>query len=155
MKISNSRKGFTLIELLIVIVIIGILTTLLATNFIGARQRARDAKRKSELLQIQSALELYRADAGRYPNTDEFPQCGSAGGAFQGPSGGTTYMQIVPCDPLTGVSYVYQGDGSTYSVYACLENVSDKDLENQGVTDGGPQDLCSTPGLVSYTVNNP
>lgn len=152
---KQCSRGFTLIELLIVIVIIGILTTLLATNFIGARQRARDAKRKSELLQIQSALELYRADAGNYPTTDQFPSCGSAGGPLQGPSGGATYMQLIPCDSLTNRSYTYESDGSTYSIYACLENVSDSDLASQGVVDGVSGDLCPETGLASFTVNNP
>src|SRR5690348_7093470 len=65
--ISTFQKGFTLVELLIVIAIIGILSTLLMTNFIGVRQRARDAQRKADVRQIQSALELYRADNGSYP----------------------------------------------------------------------------------------
>lgn len=66
-RIQNFKKGFTLIELLIVIAIIGVLATLLMVNFIGVRQRARDAQRKSDLRQIQSALEIYRSDQGSYP----------------------------------------------------------------------------------------
>ncbi|MBI2195693.1 MAG: type II secretion system protein [Candidatus Levybacteria bacterium] len=77
LEIGNSRvkreKGFTLVELLIVIAIIGVLTTLLMANFIGVRQRARDAQRKSDLRQIQSALELYRSDQGSYPQI--LPNC--------------------------------------------------------------------------------
>jgi len=74
-RIQNSEleKGFTLIELLIVIVIIGVLATLLMTNFVGVRQRGRDAQRKSDLRQIQAALELYRADVGQYP--EALPVC--------------------------------------------------------------------------------
>lgn len=59
---TGFSKGFTLIELLVVLVIIASLATLLTANFVGVRQRGRDAQRKSDLRQIQSAFELYRAD---------------------------------------------------------------------------------------------
>ena len=57
-----SKKGFTLIELLIVISILGILAGLVAVNFNQARRRARDVARKSDLKQIQKAMELYKDD---------------------------------------------------------------------------------------------
>ena len=77
-KIYNSKKGFTLIELLVVIGIIGILSGLLMANFIGVRQRSRDGTRKSNLSQIQSAVELYRSDQGSYPSP--LPACGRGEG---------------------------------------------------------------------------
>ncbi len=122
--INKFQKGFTLVELLIVIAIIGVLAALLMSNFIGVRQRARDAQRKSDLKQIQSALELYRSDLAAYPLTNNFSACGSSL-----PTSGTTiYMQKVPCDPSSnynGGNYSYISDGSTYSVAACAENSSD------------------------------
>ena len=122
--INKFQKGFTLVELLIVIAIIGVLAALLMANFIGVRQRARDAQRKSDLKQIQSALELYRSDLAAYPITNNFPACGSSL-----PTSGTTiYMQKVPCDPSSnynGGNYSYTSDGSTYSLAACAENSSD------------------------------
>lgn len=130
----TAEFGFTLIELLIVIAIIGILSTLLMTNFIGVRQRARDAQRKSDVRQIQSALELYRADTGNYPPAGGANQLNSV--ACPTPSSfiysGTTYMQQIPCDPL-GSSYYHDGNyyytttGSTYTLAACLENTADTD----------------------------
>jgi prepilin-type N-terminal cleavage/methylation domain-containing protein len=86
---SNSR-GFTLVELLVSISIIAVLTALLTANFVGARQRGRDGQRKANAYNMQSALELYRADVGTYPLT--LTGCGTA---LKSPTG-TTYMQKLP-----------------------------------------------------------
>ncbi len=154
MKILTSRKGFTLIELLVVIAIISILASLLLANFVGVRQRGRDAQRKSDVRQIQSALEMYRADNGNYPVT--LPSCGSA---FI--SGSSTYMSKVPCDPLALVGYTYASQTgcdnvatacNQYSIIACLENPNDsqKDTTAKSVCTAVP-----TNTGVSFTVNNP
>lgn len=123
------QKGFTLIELLIVIAIIGILSTVLMVNFIGIRERARDAKRKSDLRQIQQALELYKSDVGSYPPQSAIDN--TCGGPLS--NGNTTYMSKIPADPSTGC-YRYENpgeNGSPYTLYACLENSSDSDPHNE------------------------
>lgn len=141
------RQGFTLIELLVVIVIIGVLSSLLMANFIGVRQRARDGQRKANLRQIQAALELYRADQGKYPDTASFPACNNA--AFTGGSPPATYMSKIPCDPLGGdYSYVYSSGG--YTLVACLENSNDVDKAQElvriGFCEGKP---------AAYMLQNP
>jgi len=142
MKFLKNNKGFTLIELLIVVAIIGVLSSFIIANLIGAKARARDGERKSDLRQIQAAFELYRADNNGYPLS--LPGCGSS---LQAGVGGTIYMQKMPCDPLTKQAYIYTPNGSGYSLTACLENANDqqKDATN----------ICTTSGTVSYTVNNP
>jgi len=52
-------KGFTLIELMVVISIIGLLSSIILVSLNTARAKARDAKRISDLHNIQLALELY------------------------------------------------------------------------------------------------
>ncbi|MCL5433258.1 MAG: prepilin-type N-terminal cleavage/methylation domain-containing protein [Patescibacteria group bacterium] len=129
-QISNKAKGFTLIEVLIVVVIIGVLAALLMVNFIGVRQRARDAQRKSDLRQIQAALELYRADQGEYPQS--LDECSNGALGVIAPDCTTIYMQQVPKDPLSKPTnekkYEYIIDGSPATIYclrACLENFND------------------------------
>lgn len=151
---GSSEKAFTLIELLVVVAIIGVLSALLLSNFIGVRQRARDAQRKSDLRQIQSALELYRADQGAYPslngaNVNLGTNCG-ASYSLKDPAGSTTYMQAIPCDPSTGKSYTYNTNGTTYTLVTCLENGNDsqKDSPNNS-------SYCDGTTTFSYTVANP
>lgn len=62
-----SRFGFTIIELVIVVSIISLLATILVMNFNESRMSARDDARKASLSQLQVALELYKAQHGRYP----------------------------------------------------------------------------------------
>lgn len=146
----KKNNGFTLIELLVAISIIAILTTLLMANFIGVRQRGRDGQRKSNLYQIQSALELYRTDHGVYPTA--LAACGTGVPLSYTdpapPNTVTVYMQNIPCDPLSGSPFQYVStDGTSYSLIACLENQQDADKDINDTT-------CSSP-YVTFKLVNP
>lgn len=121
LKVAYSQKGFTLIELLIVIAIIGILATIATVSLGSSQRRARDAQRKSDLKQVQNALEVYYNSNNAYP--------GIAGTAISGaPWGGSwaSYMRVVPKDPLSTGTYCYtQTTNQDYSLYANLENTGD------------------------------
>lgn len=64
--LGSKNKGFTLIELLVVIAIIGLLSSVVIASLSSARIKARDARRKSDLRQIQKAVELYYDKYGTY-----------------------------------------------------------------------------------------
>lgn len=127
-----NKKGFTLIELLVVIAIIGLLSTLAVVALGSARTKARDAKRLSDIKQVQTALELYYTDVGKYPITTTAIVLGNAtNGACLNQASGFTkagvtdcpnaYMGQVPADPGSN-AYTYNiSDGSTYSITATLE----------------------------------
>ncbi len=146
---ANFQVGFTLIELLIVVAVIGILSSLLMANFAGIRQRARDGQRKSNLKQIQAALELYRSDQGFYPET--LPACN--GQPLTDPEVHITYMKKIPCDPTNTDQYIFSYSRPTeqiYFLFACLENVNDSDKDaTNNIT------YCDGAKNWSYTLENP
>jgi prepilin-type N-terminal cleavage/methylation domain-containing protein len=60
----HKKSGFTLIELLVVVAIIGILATIILSSLSSARERARDARRLSDMKTIYTALVQYELDNG-------------------------------------------------------------------------------------------
>lgn len=151
---NYSKRGFTLVELLVVIAIVGILSTILMVSFNGIRERSRDSRRKADLLEIKTALELYRSDKGVYPDATQFPSTCGKGVNFT--DGTTIYMKDVPCDPknpAANTKYTYTpvagSANSRYDLKACLENVRDQD---PGVNSS---DTTCTAPLKTFVVSNP
>lgn len=118
------QGGFTLIELLVVIAIIGILSSVVLASLNSAREKSRDARRISDIKQIQLALELYFDSNSEYPDTI----------AALETSGD---LPDEPVDPITGNSYSYDnmtnasascaiatGVCTTYHLGATLEDTS-------------------------------
>src|SRR3990167_2588983 len=70
-KSYKKASGFTLIEVMVVVVILGILAALIVPKIMSRPEQARMVKVKQDLLAIQSALDLYKLDNGRYPTTDQ------------------------------------------------------------------------------------
>lgn len=63
--------GFTLIEIIAVVVIIGLLTTLVGLNIAGQIDKAKLNAARAQISQLESALEFYKLDNGRYPSTTQ------------------------------------------------------------------------------------
>lgn len=133
------KKGFSLIELLVAISIIAILATIGLASYTSAQKRARDSKRKADLEQIRSALEMHRADENDYPTTAE----GLAALVT------ASYIQVLPADPkASDYTYGYSSDGETYCLGALLE-ADETSTCGCSATPGCTEDDCS------YCVENP
>ena len=61
-----TQKGFTIVELLVVIVVVGILSTISANAYIGAKSKAADSIRKNDLQAIMTAFEAFAVDEETY-----------------------------------------------------------------------------------------
>lgn len=124
-------RGFTLIELLVVLAIISLMTSLTFSWLNSARAKSRDSQRRSDMLAIQSALEMYYLDYGAYPirpqwATYQSTACYTASGTdLSGPNGyipdlAPTYIRVLPKDPKNSVGpcigYLYKYDGANYAV---------------------------------------
>ena len=153
--IKNNQVGFTLIELLVTISIIGLLSTMAVVALGSAREKARDAKRVSDLKSLSNLIEMGRADLGddaaivdcegQYADTTLCTggELGTQTNNFKDPAG------LVPCEGFSGsqssnvCAYsISASNGSSdatygdYQICAYLENGSgsfDKGLINVGV----------------------
>jgi len=143
------KKGFTLIELLVVIAILGLLATIGLVSFRTSQLKGRDSKRKSDLSQIQKALEMYYNDYGQYPNVGDYP----AGGSTFEDENNTLYLKEMPTDVKFG-DYPYETDGTYYKIYARLENERDPSIPDSGGYTGTTcgDDECNY-GVTSSNIN--
>ncbi len=85
---TRCKKGFTLIELLVVMSVIATLLTIAVPRYFQHLERAREASLRESLAVMRDAVDKYRADTGRYPETIEELVA-------------KRYLRKVPPDPIT------------------------------------------------------
>lgn len=131
-KYSN---GFSLIELLVVISIIGVLSAVLMVNFVGTRERSRDAQKIQNLNSLKNALRLYYNDNQRYPTNAELRGVGFSG--YMANIGDTSFV------------YTQPNGTDSFKITIGLEVGAGDDDENSQVSCG----LTPTPGVYSVCAN--
>lgn len=170
--VNMKSKGFTLIELLVVIAIIAILSGIGINIYEDAQARGRDAKRKNDLKEIKTALELYYLNNDSYP-TMEWVYSSAAGGAWI-PGLDQRYIPKMPKDPTNTngcnprdnncFTYGYYSgtwcglNGQQYILAARLEAYPGSDLSQQPYLFNNGT-LCSnwndSPVNSLYVIKNP
>ncbi len=99
---QQRQRGFTLLEIMVVIVILGILASLVVPNLMGNKEKADHQKVVSDIVALESALDMYKLDNSRYPTTEQGLQALVTKPSAQPeprsyPQGG--YIRRLPQDP--------------------------------------------------------
>lgn len=96
------KQGFTLIEILVVTTLIGLLTVIGVTSYTNLNRQARDVKRKGNLDQIRSAIELFRSNHpnNSYPDDSVVNLSSCTPGNITDPVDGSVYLSKIPQDPF-------------------------------------------------------
>ena len=126
----NLKKGFSLIEILVVMAIIGIIATIVLVSLLGARDKARDTKRKAEISQIGRFLTIscFLPDSGdgTYDLLPLAQEIINKNPQYE------KYFNVVPRDPRSGTDtesmyyYIVSDNGNKCAIYANLENEKEK-----------------------------
>ncbi|MBA3724499.1 MAG: type II secretion system protein [Candidatus Levybacteria bacterium] len=164
----SSQKGFTLVEMLIVIGLVGVVaaTLLVGINPIDQIRKSSDAERKSDLAQLQRALELYYQDNGKYPPSSADFKLYINNMTLAWGSPWKPYINSLPKDSSPTLSYQYYSpltaSGQTYYIYASLERgAKDPQVCNQGnacvslTTGGGFPPATACGSTCNYAVSSP
>ncbi len=109
----NDRKrerGITLIELVVVMTIIALFATLVGGRLFRNVDKARVTQAKTQIAELESMLDLYRLDTGRYPTTEEGLQALRLKPPNVEAWDGPYLKKDVPMDPWNH-AYVYRFPG--------------------------------------------
>lgn len=110
-RLARAQRGFTLLELLVVLVILGMLAALAGPQVMKYISSAKSDTAKLQIEELSAALDMYKLEVGRHPNTQEGLQA-----LVEAPGGATNWngpylkKKTVPKDPW-GVDYHYVSPG--------------------------------------------
>ncbi len=110
-KTIRSNAGFTLIEVLVVVVIIGLLSNMAIVNYGQKTKEAKNVVSEGNVVNIMTAIELYKMEKGYYPADDvEDPLAILLGG-----EGSTKFLKIKE-DDLALYEYILSDDKKSYTI---------------------------------------
>ena len=113
LKHSSHPKGFSLVELMVVIVILGLLAGVVTISVRGYLVRSRQQIARTEIATIQTALDTYYSQNGRYPTNEE----GIEILAKKTEDGIDAILSKVPVDPWKNpYEYISPGKNGPYEV---------------------------------------
>jgi general secretion pathway protein G len=112
---SLNEKGMTLIEIMVVVTILGIIATIVTVNVLGRLDQAKVSAAKTQIKNLETALDEFRRDNGYYPSTEqglkalvEKPSTGRVPTSY--PRGGYLKGGQIPKDPW-GCEFNYISPG--------------------------------------------
>ena len=103
-------RGFTLLELLVVMVIIGLLAGYVGPRLFSQIGKSETKAAKAQINALESALDQYRLDTGRYPSTEQGLAALVTKPANEARWAGPYLRKNIPDDPW-GKPYLYKQPG--------------------------------------------
>jgi general secretion pathway protein G len=118
----GSGRGFTLVELLVVVVILGIISSIVYQQVTQRIDETKWKGAKTQIAVFANTLEVFKLDNGRYPTSEEGLKCLRHDPGLENWNG--PYIpKEVPKDPW-GNEYIYKSPGEV--------NASSYDLLSYG-----------------------
>jgi len=111
-QVLGNQRGMTLIEIMIVLVIIGGIASILATQIIGKLGSAQLKEAKIQIKEIGKELDMFYTDCGFYPTSLDGLITADTNCKNWGPE---PYMKKKPVDPWNN-EFVYESQGTTYEL---------------------------------------
>lgn len=150
------KHGFTLIEILVAATLIALLASVGIVSYSSVTRRSRDSKRKSDIEQLRTALEMYRADYSSYPpvNTTGYDTAENLTPYLV--AAPYTYMPAISSDPKATYRYSYKATNASAGSYFgyCLSAYLETEDLSDTCTSAPSTDMSQTPNH-NYGVKNP
>lgn len=113
--VMKREYGFTLIELLVVVAIIGVLAAIAIPQFSAYRQRAFDARAKSDIVALATAEEAYFVDSEVYKACANAGACKTTLPGFVSSNGVTVAATVPGATYFTATANHAKGAGITFN----------------------------------------
>ena len=132
-KVQSVNSGFSLIEILVVLLIIGLLSTLVAINVLPSQDRASVEKAKADISIMGNALEMHRLERFTYPSSElglkALLKTGEKNSLNNVNNRG--YIKSLPKDPWgNDYQYIIPGQNSEYDLFSMG---ADGDIGGEGI----------------------
>lgn len=137
MQWAKKQTGFTIVELLIVVVVIAILAAITIVAYNGIQNRANDSAVQSDLKQMATQVELYKADKGELPRSTDF-------------------QALPPSVTKSAYGVLWSnGAGSDYNMVYCSPSAGEDKYALVAASKSGQQFYYGTQGNGKITLSNP
>ena len=112
--VARHQGGFTLVEIMVVVVILGILAATIIPLFKGTQHDAKVSTAKSNITELDAALERFNIHMDRYPTTEEGLKVLVEAPASEAENWRGPYIKVLRTDPWKN-SYQYRIPGVRHS----------------------------------------